>query len=71
MPGLPTFSSYEERAEVVKTDIFFSISIGISEAIKSIIIAIPFGFLIIDISSWWITSLYPAFTWFRMIGGFG
>lgn len=98
MPGLPTFSSYEESAEVAKTDMgasidsltrvshihlfgiafififlgyIFSMSIGISEVIKSIIIAIPFGFLIIDISSWWITSIYPAFAWFTIIGGFG
>ncbi|SFV67143.1 Elongation factor-1 alpha [hydrothermal vent metagenome] len=49
----------------------FSMSIGMSEVVKSIIIAIPFGFLIIDISSWWITSIYPAFAWFTIIGGFG
>lgn len=98
MPGLPTFSSYEESAEITKTDMgasvdsltrvshihlfgiafififlgyIFSMSIGMSEVIKSIIIAIPFGFLIIDISSWWVTSIYPAFAWFTIIGGFG
>lgn len=98
MPGLPTFSSYEESAEVAKTDMgasidsltrvshihlfgiafififlgyIFSMSIGISEVIKSIIIAVPFGFLIIDISSWWITSIHPAFAWFTIIGSFG
>nr|WP_275716220.1 hypothetical protein [Sulfurimonas sp. SAG-AH-194-L11] len=39
----------------------FSMSIGMSEGIESIIIAIPFAFLIIDISLWWITSIYPGF----------
>jgi len=49
----------------------FSMSVGMSEIVKSIIIAIPFGFLIIDISSWWVTSIYPGFAWFTIIGGFG
>jgi len=98
IPGLPTYSSYEESAEVAKTDMdasvssiarvshihlfciayififlgyVFSMSIGMSKVVKSIIITIPFGFLIIDISSWWITSIYPGFTWLIIIGGFG
>ncbi|MDF1874794.1 hypothetical protein JHD48_03470 [Sulfurimonas sp. SAG-AH-194-I05] len=49
----------------------YSMSVGISEIFKSIVVAIPFGFLIIDISSWWLTSLYPSFAWFTIIGGFG
>lgn len=49
----------------------YSMSVGINEIFKSITIAIPFGFLIIDISSWWITSKYPGFAWFTIIGGFG
>jgi len=49
----------------------FTMSVGLSEVMKSIIIAIPFAFLIVDISSWWVTSIYPAFAWLTIIGGFG
>jgi len=49
----------------------FSMAVGFNQIVKSIIMAIPFGFLIIDISSWWITSVYPNFAWFTIIGGFG
>jgi hypothetical protein len=49
----------------------FSLAVGFNEKVKAIIIAIPFGFLIIDISSWWITSIFPGFAWLTIIGGFG
>ena len=49
----------------------FSLAVGFNEKVKATIIAIPFGFLIIDISSWWITSVFPGFAWFTIIGGFG
>jgi hypothetical protein len=49
----------------------YSMTINISEKVKAIVIAIPFGFIIIDISSWWVTSMFPAFAWFTIIGGFG
>ena len=49
----------------------YSMTVNINSRFKSIVIIIPFLFIIIDISSWWITSLYPAFAWFTMIGGFG
>ena len=49
----------------------FSMAINIKEGIKSIVIAIPFGFILIDITSWWVTSEYPAFAWLTIIGGFG
>ncbi|MDQ7045582.1 MAG: hypothetical protein Q9M32_06705 [Sulfurimonas sp.] len=49
----------------------YSMAVGINEIFKSIVMAIPFGFIIIDISSWWVTSIYPGFAWFTIIGGFG
>ena len=49
----------------------YSMSVNISEGFKSIVIAIPFAFLIVDIGSWWLTSFFPAFAWFTIIGGFG
>jgi len=49
----------------------FTLVVGFNQKIKAIIIAIPFLFIIIDISSWWITSIYPGFAWFTIIGGFG
>lgn len=49
----------------------FSLTVGFSKRVKSIIIAIPFLFLIIDILSWWITKSNPWFAWFTIIGGFG
>lgn len=44
---------------------------GISELIKAILIMIPFAFLIIDVLSWWLTKLNPAFAWITIIGGYG
>lgn len=49
----------------------FSLAVGFNEKVKAFIIAIPFAFLLIDISSWWVTSYYPSFAWFTIIGGFG
>jgi len=49
----------------------FSLAVGFNEKVKAFIIAVPFGFLIIDISSWWVTSVFPQFAWFTIIGGFG
>lgn len=49
----------------------FTMSVGLSEIMKSIIISLPFAFLIVDISSWWVTSIFPAFAWLTIIGGFG
>ncbi|VVH58441.1 Elongation factor-1 alpha, partial [uncultured Gammaproteobacteria bacterium] len=35
------------------------------------IIFIPFAFLILDVSAWWLTRIDPAFAWLVIIGGFG
>lgn len=49
----------------------YSMSVEINQKFKAMIIAIPFVFLILDITSWWITSIYPNFAWLTIIGGFG
>jgi hypothetical protein len=49
----------------------FSFAVGVPKKLKIIAIAFPFGFLIIDILSWWLTKLSPSFAWFTVIGGIG
>ena len=49
----------------------FSFTVGISRLVKSIVIFIPFAFLIIDVFSWWVTKWYPNFAIVTIIGGFG
>ncbi len=38
---------------------------------KLMLISTPFAFLILDVLSWWLTKLMPAFAWLTMIGGIG
>lgn len=47
----------------------FTYSVRISPFHKAILIFTPFGFLIIDILSWWLTKLSPNFAWLVIIGG--
>lgn len=47
----------------------FTYSVGIPKIIKAVLLSIPFFFLIVDISSWWITKEYPAFAYLTLIGG--
>jgi len=49
----------------------FSFATGFSTGFKSLLIATPFAFLIVDIVSWWLTKLEPNFAWLVIIGGFG
>ncbi len=51
--------------------LIFSLSVGFNKGIKAIIIFIPFAFLILDVSAWWLTRIDPAFAWLVIIGGFG
>ena len=48
----------------------FTYATGFSQIVKSILIATPFAFLIVDVVSWWLTKLTPGFAWLIMIGGF-
>lgn len=49
----------------------FSHASGIPAAVKALLIATPFAFLILDITAWWLTKWYPGFAWATLIGGIG
>ncbi len=49
----------------------FTLAEGIGCFWKAVIVLTPFVFLIIDILSWWLTKLNPAFAWLTIIGGIG
>jgi hypothetical protein len=49
--------------------LIFSLSIGMNQTVKGIVIAIPFLFLIVDISAWWLTKWYPNYAYMTIIGG--
>ena len=49
----------------------FSFAVGVPKKLKILAIAFPFGFLILDVLSWWLTKLNPNFAYFTIIGGIG
>lgn len=49
----------------------FTYATGVSPVTKAVLIFTPFGFLIADVISWWLTKLDPNFAWLVIIGGFG
>lgn len=49
----------------------FSFAVNVPRRIKILAIAFPFGFLILDVMSWWLTKLSPNFAWLTIIGGIG
>lgn len=49
----------------------FTYATGFSQLTKAILIFTPFGFLVVDIASWWLTKMNPNFAWLVIIGGFG
>jgi hypothetical protein len=51
--------------------LIFSFAVGIPKQLKILAIAFPFGFLIVDILSWWLTKLSPGFAYLTIIGGIG
>lgn len=51
--------------------LIFSLAVGVPKWLKILLIATPFGFLIVDVLSWWLTKLNPNFAWLEMIGGIG
>src|SRR5690606_19109107 len=51
--------------------LIFSFAIGIPRWLKILAIAFPFGFLILDVLSWWLTKWIPGFAWLTIIGGIG
>jgi hypothetical protein len=51
--------------------LIFSFAVGIPRWLKILAIAFPFGFLILDVLSWWLTKWIPGFAWLTIIGGIG
>jgi len=49
--------------------LIFSLAAGVPKKLKAFVIIMPYLFLIIDIASWWLTKLNPAFAWLTIIGG--
>lgn len=49
----------------------FSFAVNVPKCLKILAIATPFGFLIVDILSWWLTKWNPVFAWLTIIGGIG
>lgn len=49
----------------------FTYATGFSPRIKAFLIFTPFGFLMVDVISWWLTKMNPNFAWLVIIGGFG
>lgn len=49
----------------------FSFAVNVPKTLKIIAIGFPFGFLILDVLSWWLTKWSPGFAWLTIIGGIG
>ena len=49
--------------------LIFSLAAGVPKYLKAGVIVMPYIFLILDISSWWLTKLNPIFAWLVIIGG--
>ncbi len=51
--------------------LIFAFARGFDPVWKSLLIAAPFAFLILDVAAWWLTRWQPGFGWMVMLGGFG
>lgn len=49
--------------------LIFSLAAGVPVWLKATAIITPYLFLLLDITSWWLTKLNPNFAWLVMIGG--
>lgn len=49
----------------------FSYATGFSSRVQSLLIVMPFLFLIVDVASWWLTKWHENFAWLVLIAGFG
>jgi hypothetical protein len=49
--------------------LIFSLAAGVPRYLKAAVIVMPYVFLIIDISSWWLTKLNPNFAYLVILGG--
>jgi len=51
--------------------VIFSLTVGLKQWLKIIIVSAPFFFLAIDVFSWWLTKIAPEFAWLTIISGVG
>ncbi len=51
--------------------LIFGYASGVPKWLKRLAMVMPFIFILLDISSWWLTKLNPAFAWLVIIGGAG
>lgn len=51
--------------------VIFSLSVGIKQWFKILIVSAPFFFLSIDVFSWWLTKIDSGFAWLTIISGIG
>lgn len=51
--------------------LIFSLTVGVPVWLKTLMITMPFVFLIIDVMSWWLTKIHPGFAWLTIISGLG
>jgi len=51
--------------------LIFSLTVGINSWLKTLMITMPFAFLMIDVMSWWLTKIHPSFAWLTIIAGVG
>lgn len=49
--------------------LIFSLASGVPKVLKASVISMPYIFLLVDISAWWLTKLHPNFAWFVIIAG--
>jgi hypothetical protein len=47
----------------------FSLATGLPGRLQAALIATPFVFLVVDVSSWWLTKWYPSAAWLTILGG--
>lgn len=49
--------------------LIFSLASGVPKVLKVVVISMPYIFLLVDISSWWLTKLNPNFAWLVIVAG--
>jgi hypothetical protein len=49
--------------------VIFSLASGVPWLLKSIVIVMPYVFLLVDITSWWLTKRHPQFAWMVIVAG--
>jgi hypothetical protein len=49
--------------------IVFSLASGVPWLLKSAVIAMPYIFLLVDVSGWWLTRMSPNFAWLVIVAG--